>query len=46
MCAIGSQETTRPSLGKAITSSKPCTAEIRFEWVSCTPLGGPVVPDV
>ena len=46
MCAIGSQDTTRPSLGNAITSSKPWTAAIRFECVSCTPLGGPVVPDV
>ena len=46
MCAIGSQETTRPSSGKAITSSKPRTAESRFSWVSCTPFGGPVVPEV
>jgi hypothetical protein len=46
MCAIGSQDTTRPSLGKAITSSNPCTADITLEWISCTPLGGPVVPEV
>ncbi len=46
MCAIGSHEITRPSLGKAITSSKPCTAEISFACVSWTPLGGPVVPEV
>ena len=46
MCAIGSQETTRPSSGNAITWSKPLTAASRFAWVSWTPLGGPVVPDV
>ena len=41
MCAIGRQETTRPSSGNAITSSKPRTADSRFPCVSCTPLGGP-----
>ena len=46
MCAIGSQDTTRPSDGKAITSSKPLTAESRFACVNWTPLGGPVVPEV
>ena len=46
MWAIGSQETTRPSAGKAITWSKPCTAAIWLACVICTPFGGPVVPEV
>ena len=46
MWAIGSQDTTRPSAGKAITSSKPLTAASRFACESCTPFGGPVVPEV
>ncbi len=46
MWAIGSHDTTRPSSGKAITWSKPLIPAVRFAWVSCTPLGGPVVPEV
>ena len=46
MWAIGSQEITRPSSGNWITWSKPLMPATRFAWVSCTPLGGPVVPEV
>ena len=46
MCAIGSQEITRPSSGNSMIWSKPLTAATRFACVSCTPFGGPVVPDV
>ena len=44
MCAIGSQETSRPSSGKAITSLTPLMVATMLACVIWTPLGGPVVP--
>ena len=46
MCAIGSHEMTLPSSGNSITWSKPFMLATRFACVSCTPFGGPVVPEV
>ena len=46
MCAIGSHEITRPSSGNWMIWSNPLIAETRFACVSCTPFGGPVVPEV
>ena len=37
--------TFEPS-GNRISDSTDCTAVIRLRCVSCTPFGGPVVPDV
>jgi hypothetical protein len=47
MCAAGSQEITfAPRSGKSTMSSTAAVSIIRLRWVSCTPLGGPVVPEV
>jgi hypothetical protein len=46
MWAAGSHEITRPPSGNWMMSSIVLTAAIMLWWVICTPLGGPVVPDV
>lgn len=46
MWAFGSQEMTREAGGKSITSLTAATADMMFEWLSSTPFGGPVVPEV
>ncbi len=46
MCAIGRYETTRAPSGNLMIWSNERPAESTFACVICTPLGGPVVPDV
>ena len=46
MWADGSQEMTREPTGNSITSRTPCAVNITAWWVSWTPLGWPVVPEV
>jgi hypothetical protein len=46
MCAAGSHEITFAPSGNWISDSVSFVAAIRFRCTSCTPFGGPVVPDV
>ena len=42
----GKNEITEPAGGKCPMASIPRHSAISLAWVSCTPLGGPVVPEV
>ena len=48
MCASGRNSSTEPSTlsSSARTWRVPWTSETRLRWVSSTPLGRPVVPEV
>ena len=46
MCADGSHEMTREPIGNSITSWTARAVNMIAWWVSCTPLGCPVVPEV
>jgi hypothetical protein len=46
MCAIGRYETTRAPSGNWMIWSNERPAVISLSCVICTPLGGPVVPEV
>ena len=46
MWADGSHEMTLEPGWNSITSSIVCAVNMIARWVSCTPLGCPVVPEV
>src|SRR4051812_35370614 len=46
MCDSGSQHRRKSSCLQATASSEPRALDAKFPWLSMTPLGSPVVPEV
>ena len=46
MCAAGSQEMSRLPASSEMISSIALAETMTLWWESCTPFGGPVVPEV
>ena len=46
MCAAGSHDITFDPASNWMTPSTAFAPDMMLWWVSCTPFGGPVVPEV